>query len=46
MQTPLPPTHPLCQIFGALVDWWFAASNFEESLAWLKEPLVSASLSV
>jgi len=34
------------QIFRTLVDWWFAASRLEEELTSLKEPLVSASLSV
>ncbi|KAF5834888.1 hypothetical protein DUNSADRAFT_8192 [Dunaliella salina] len=34
------------QIFRTLVDWWFAAASLDEELQWMREPLVSASLSV
>jgi len=34
------------QIFRTLVDWWFAAASLDEELQWMREPLVTASLSV
>eukprot|EP00967_Tisochrysis_lutea_P038950 scaffold46718_cov22-Tisochrysis_lutea.AAC.2 len=35
---------PSAQIFRTLVDWWFAAASLDEELQWMREPLVTASL--
>jgi dynein heavy chain len=34
------------QIFGALVDWWFARCRMGDTFQALKQPLVMASLDV